>query len=195
MSLDELFALLLFLYTVGAVATGLLRRQGRRSGTGSEEDNGLDPVPDMDELERRLRRAWQEALGAPGSPGGGEDAMPAEFPEPRQLPEPAAESLPGGAAEPVATHWPTDDGAWWSADGGEDRGLEWEDPVLAGSPGGLPPEAATARSATSEPAGRPVPEALAAFVAERGLWPAAVVLKEILDPPRALRPYRWPPRV
>ncbi|HEY8496338.1 MAG TPA: hypothetical protein VIK98_04800 [Limnochordales bacterium] len=184
MGFEELFSLLFFLYVLGSVLSGLLRRSadpGAPTGTGE----GPDLVLDMEELERRLRRASQERLGQPQPPAGhgrGETppslvppAAPAVPPTAARAVQPAKPAVRSSTMAPRVRGVPFDD----------DLGQDWSAPA-APAPRPAAPRPRVAAG---------LPPTVAALVREGHPWLAAVVMREILDPPRALRPYRVWPRV
>lgn len=199
MGLDELFSLLFFLYVLGSVLSGLLRRSaGPGAPNGTEEDPEL--VLDMEELERRLRRAREERLGRPQPPASSWDgpagpASPFEGPmgpgSPLEAPvAPAARTVRPTAARAVQPAKPT---VRPSTMAPSVRGVPFDDDL--GGDWGVPAAPAPRPAARRRRPAAGLPPAVAAFVRKGQPWLAAVVMREILDPPRALRPYRVWPRV
>lgn len=213
MSFDDLFGLLILLYVLSSIVGGLLR------GRGSEgRGPGQPEVLDMDELERRLRerRARQETVKPAAQPAAeAPRPAPAPAPAPRPAPAPAPmastkapESRPAaptakpaaptvrrslapvgstlrGAVQLSRPKTPDDD---WGVDMSD---LDWD--AVAAQEEIPRRRARRLRSATPAPKPRPLPAAIRYYLEHAEPWQAAVVLAEVLGPPRALAPYRvWP---
>src|SRR5690606_1990194 len=214
MSFDDLFGLLILLYVLSSIVGGLLR------GRGSEgRGPGQPEVLDMDELERRLRerRARQETVKSAAQPAAeAPRPAPAPAPAPRPAPAPAPmastkapESRPAaptakpaaptvrrslapvgstlrGAVQLSRPKTPDDD---WGVDMSD---LDWD--AVAAQEEIPRRRARRLRSATPAPKPRPLPAAIRYYLEHAEPWQAAVVLAEVLGPPRALAPYRVGPR-
>jgi len=245
--LDELLALLFAFYILSWVMAALARRRpGPGGGSAGDDGAGPEDILDMDELERRLRRAREEMLRPP--PAGPDEGPPPVIPRPaapgewplgvpsprpaaetpaRTAPAPAAPVPVGAPAQggaerprmPAAMRRPAtrptvrpsrpdevfDDltlaaGDWGAGAADIPLGADVLDiPDIAGSGGALtdgplrgqPPAAPGAGERRAAPG--QLPPAAAALLARGQPWLAAVVLKEVWDAPRALRPHRaWP---
>lgn len=221
MSFDDIFVVLFLLYVLSSVLSGLVRRgaPGGRRAQDSPSDGELGPIVlDMEELERRLRRA-REATAAPPAAGGGEGPQPVVLQGAERDSAPAARR-PSGQRGPSrrgpGTERPGERPAWSrpeptrrqsaatqaakptihpSTIAPRLRGVDFESSLgedWDAAPG-APPER-TQRPQAYRAGGGATP-AVAALLSGDNPWRAAVILREVLDAPRAARPYRVWPRV
>lgn len=197
MGLDELLSLLFFLYVLGSVLSSLVRRSAP-PGTPGETPDEPDVIVDMEELERRLRRARVEHVGEPlppaarrreelpaQGPGSSSGRLSETSPAGREAPAiPKVRVSAARAPKPTVRRSrmaPRIQGVAFH----DDLGEEWV------STAAVVPRRAGRRQGGVQP----FPPAVAAILETGRPWLAAMVTREILDAPRALRPYRIWPRV
>jgi|SRR5690625_3817961 len=194
---EQLIGLLFALYILGSMVAGFFRR-GRSGGRGRPTGParpGLPDVLDMDELERRLRELAGErveeydpseapASREPGKPEPRPELTPPVTSAPPSPPRPAMPPMtPAGPRPAPVTRLPREDMRPLRDDdfeGWQDDETDWA--RWARGEEAFPARASDAKRPDAVPG---LPPVVAAYMRQGKPWQAAVVVKEILGPPRA----------
>lgn len=170
------------LYVLGSIVAGFLRGAGGRPAQPGQRPMAPE-VLDMDDLERQLREARDREHPPPAAPPADDwtpTVQPAA-PSPVRRPDPAA-ARPSTGSQPAEMQVAWDDD--FADDWGDGSDSEWEDAERT---------ARRRRPERKRAGDGRLPAPVHAFLDQGNPWQAAVVVKELLGPPRALAPYRtWP---